>query len=133
MMTCKLMHHICYSFYWSIKKWSKLDSKKMGFFVYALFHPMSYPPKFCQMKDLIKIHICGKIYQYSICCCEIKIFQSLSYCFKINEMAPFGIVLGPYSPKYCSIFLKFSPEVASNKINTVWKIYLKNPHDKNCV
>ena len=26
-MTCKMMHHICYSFYCSIKKWSKLSQK----------------------------------------------------------------------------------------------------------
>ena len=69
-MTCKVMHQICYGFYWSIKKWSKLDQKAdflahlENFFVYALLHSMSYAPKFCQMKDLNKIYICGKFHQY---------------------------------------------------------------------
>ena len=26
----------------------------------ALLHPMSYTSRFCQLKDLVKIHICGK-------------------------------------------------------------------------
>ena len=99
----------------------KIGPKKM-FFCYVLLHPMSYAPKLFQMKDLIKIHIRGKCHQYSICCCEIKNFQSLLYCFKIHEMVPFWRFLGPYFPKYCSILLKFSPELVSNKINTVWKI-----------
>ena len=33
----------------------------------------------------------------------------------------FGAFLGPYSPKYCSILLKFWPEIVSNKTNTVFK------------
>ena len=59
-----------------------------SFFVYALLHPMSYAPRFCQMKDLIKIYICGKFHQYSICGCEVKNFQSFSYWFSIYEMVP---------------------------------------------
>ena len=35
--------------------------------------------------------------------------------------ALFGAFLGPYSPKYCSILLKFWPEIVSNKTNTVFK------------
>ena len=27
-------------------------------------------PKFCQMKDLIKVHIRGKFHQYDVCGCE---------------------------------------------------------------
>ena len=45
------------------------------FFVYALMHPMGYAPRFCQMEDLIKIYVCGKFHQYSICGCEVKNFQ----------------------------------------------------------
>ena len=43
----------------------------VSFFVYALLHLMSYAPKFCRMKDLIKIYTCGKFHQYSICGCEV--------------------------------------------------------------
>ena len=43
-------------------------------------------PTFCQIKDLIKIHIRGNFYKYSICGCEV---QRLSYLFSIHEIAPF--------------------------------------------
>ena len=49
------------------------------FFVYALLHPMSYPPRFCQMKEVIKVYICGKFLQYIICGYEVKDFQRFSY------------------------------------------------------
>ena len=35
----------------------------MSFFVYVLINLLNYVPRFCQMKDLIKI--CGKFHQYS--------------------------------------------------------------------
>ena len=74
-----MMHQKCYGFYLSIKKRSKLDQKLFlghleSFFVYDLLHPMSYTPRFCQMKDLIKIYICGSFHQYSIRRCEVKNF-----------------------------------------------------------
>ena len=56
----------------------------VSFFVYVLLHLMSYAPRFCQMKDL-KIYICDKFHQYSICGCEIKIFQTFWYWFSIHE------------------------------------------------
>ena len=59
------------------------------FFVYTFLHPMSYAQRFCQMKDFIKIYICGKSHQYSICGCEVKNFQSFSYWFSIDELALF--------------------------------------------
>ena len=65
-MTCKMMHQICYGFYWSIKKWSKLGQKTkflahfVSFFVYALLYSMN-TPIFCQMKDPITIYICDKL------------------------------------------------------------------------
>ena len=43
-------------------------------FVYALWRPMRYAPKFFQMKDFIKTHIRGKFNQYSIGSCEVKNF-----------------------------------------------------------
>ena len=51
----------------------------VSFLVYALLHPMIYAPRFFQMKDLIKICICGKFHQYSISGCEVKNFQSFLY------------------------------------------------------
>ena len=52
------------------------DTSEMRvFFVYALFYPMIYAPRFCQMKGLIKLCICGEFYQYSECGCEVKIFK----------------------------------------------------------
>ena len=77
-MTFKMMHQIAYGFYLSIKKCSKLGQKSLAhfvsFFVYALLHLMSYAPRFCQMKDLIKTYICGKFRHYSISGCEVEDF-----------------------------------------------------------
>ena len=77
------------------EKWLKLGQKTYilvyfeMFLVYFLLLPKSYAPRFCQIKDLIKIHVPGKFHQYSICGCEVKIFQSFSYVFSIDEIAPF--------------------------------------------
>ena len=94
-----------------------------SFFVWPLLHSLSYAPTFYQIKDLIKIYICGKFHQYNVCACEGNIFQSFSYWFSIHEMALFGGVLGPYSPKYCSNLPKFWPEVVFKlEKDIVWKI-----------
>lgn len=58
------------------------------FLVYTLLQPMSYVPIFCQNKDLIKIHYCGK-HKYSICRCQVINFQSFAY-----QFSPFWEVLG---------------------------------------
>ena len=77
-MACKMMHQIAYGFYLSIKKCSKLGQKSaahfVSFFVYALLHRLSYAPRFCKLKDLIKIYICGTFQHYSICGREVKGF-----------------------------------------------------------
>ena len=88
----------------------------------------TYAPRFSQMKELIKIHICGKFHHYSICGCKTKKFQSFSYQSSIHKMAPFWWFLGPYFPKYCSVLLKFWLEVISNKINTVFEKSFKILH-----
>ena len=87
-MTCKMMHQICYGFYWSIKKWSIFGSF-CEFFNLRALTPENYTPRFCQMEDLIKLYICGTFHQYSICGCEIKNFQSLLHWFSIHEIDPF--------------------------------------------
>ena len=68
-------------------------------FVYAPLHPMSYAPRFCQMKDVIKIYIYGKFHQYSICGCKVKNFQSFSHRLSLHEMVPFGVFFGPLLPQ----------------------------------
>ena len=91
------------------------------FFSYGLLHPMSYTLRFYQRKDLSKIYICGKFHQDSVGGCEVKHFQSFMYWLSIHEMVAFGVFLGSYLSKYWSIFLKFWPELVSNKTNTVFK------------
>ena len=46
----------------------------VSFFVYALLHLMSCAPKFCQMKELVKIYTCDRFHHYTICGCEAKYF-----------------------------------------------------------
>ena len=84
-----------------------------------LLPPLSYALIFWQMKGLIKIHNRGKFYEYSILDCQVINFQSFSYRFSIHEMPLFGEVLGPNSPKYCQILLKFSPQVVFKETKTV--------------
>ena len=124
-MTCKMMHQIGYGFYWSIKKWSKLGPKSFWlilrvFFVYALLHLMSYKPHdFSKWKSCG--NICGKFHQYRIFGYEVKNFQGFLYWFKMQWNGPFLVLLGPCSLRYCSILLKFWPEVVSNKTNRVFE------------
>ena len=64
-----------------------------SFWEYFLFMPSYtlwvYAPRFSQIKGLIKIYICCKFHQYSICGCEVKNFQYFSYWFSIHEMVLF--------------------------------------------
>ena len=57
----------------------------LAYFAYALLQIMSYAPRFCQMKDLVKIYICGKFYQYSICGCDVKNFHKV-FCIDSASM-----------------------------------------------
>ena len=110
----KMMHQICYGFYWSIK------NGQNWFFVYTLFwcNPMNYTPRFCQMKDLLKIYISVvsfisiayvfvKLKIFKVSCIDSAsmkwpLFVLFCFCF---------LFFGFYSPKYFSILLKFWPEV----------------------
>ena len=50
-------------------------------------------------------------------------FVSIAYVVgKLGLGLPLSVFLGSYFPKYCSILLKFWPEVVSNKTNTAWTI-----------
>ena len=90
---------------------------------------MNYTPRFCQIKDLIKIYICGKFHQYSICSCEIKKFQSFLCIDSVSMKWPLFELFGPYIPYYCSILLKFWPDVVQLDKH-IWKI-LQN--SENCL
>ena len=68
------------------------------FFTLSYTLSMNYAPKFCEMKDLIKICICGKFHQYSICGCEIKKFQSFLCIDSASMKRPLFELFGPYSP-----------------------------------
>ena len=93
--------------FFSIQKWSKFGQESCfldhfdRFFVYDLLRSLRYAPRFLQMKDLIKIYICGKFHQYNIYDCEFKNFKNFPYWFSIHKMAPFSFFFGPYSLKYC--------------------------------
>ena len=60
-MICKMMHQIGYVFIEVLRNGQIWAKKRFGhfvsFLVSALLHLMSYPPRFCQMKDVIKIYI----------------------------------------------------------------------------
>ena len=100
------------------KYMSKL-SQKLNFFlpyfkrlfVYALLHPLSSTLIFCKLKDLIKVHNCGKFHLYSVCGCQVKNFQSFSCKIRIHTGPIFEGLLGPCSPKNGLILLKFALEV----------------------
>ena len=53
----------------------------------------------------------SKFHLYSICGCQVIKFEMFSWRWSIHEMAHFGGFLGPNSPKYGLILLKFLPEV----------------------
>ena len=121
------MHQIHYCYYWSIKNWSNLGQKVYflahleSFFVYTLLHSMSQATKSCQMKDLIKIYICGKFHQYSICGCEGKSFQNFSYWFSIHKMAPFFEFWALTPPNIVRSCWNFEQRKFSNKTKTVFE------------
>ena len=94
-----------------------------SFFVYALLYPMSCAPKFCQMKDLIKIYICGKFHQYGICSCKGKNFQRFSYWLSIHEMVPF---LGFWAFTR-QILFDLAEIFTRGSIPIIQTEYLKNP------
>ena len=105
--------------FWNGRNWAKkliFLAHFESFFVYTPVHPTRYIPRFCQLKYLIKIYICDKFNQYSICGCEIKNFQSLLFWSSINEMAPFWDCLGPLP----QILLGLAE--TSRDENSVWKV-----------
>ena len=70
----------------------------------------------------------GKFHLYSICGCRVIKFQMFSWRCSIHEMAHFWGFLGPNSPKYDPILLKFLAEVVLKDKKTVLDESLKNRH-----
>ena len=92
------------------------------FFCLCPLTPYELHPRFCQMKDFIKIYIFGKFHQCSISGCEIKNFQSFLYWFRIHEIAPFWVfwLLFPH--------LLFNPDEILTRGNSIKQTHcLKNP------
>ena len=131
-MTCKMMHQICLGCYWSIEKWSKLGYKLTFWLILRVFlFTSSYtlwvtPQDFSKWKTLLRYISAVSFINIAYAVVELKSFKV----FRINSatlfgfcglMKPFWSFLDSYSPKYCSILLKFWPEVASNKTNTVFE------------
>ena len=76
---------------------------------------MSYVPRFCQWKDVIKIHICDESF---ISIAYVVVNSKIFKVFEINSASWIGSFFGerrgggrgvvePYSPKYWLILLKF--------------------------
>ena len=103
-------------FYGRIKKWLKLGQKTdnlahfESFFVDALLHPIHYAPRFCQLKDLIKIIFVISFSSIAFVVVKLKVSKDLA------------------SMKYSSILLKFWPELVSNKKNIAFKKSFKILH-----
>ena len=63
-----------------------------------------------RVKDLTKIRNCGKFHHYRNCSSQGKNFQSITSASTKWLFSGF-FILGPYSPKYNPILMKFSPQV----------------------
>ena len=107
-------------------KWSKLGQKSFWLILWVfLFMPsytLSYAPRFCQMKDLIKIYICGKFHHYSICGCDVKDFWIDAASMNWPLFRVFWALTFPNILK----LLAFWQEVVSNKTNSVFEKSFKN-------
>ena len=68
----------------------------------------------------------SKFHLYSICGCQVIKFEMFSWRCSIHEMAHFEGFLGPNSPKYGPILLKFLPEVVLSDTKAVLEESLKN-------
>ena len=72
------------------------------------------------MIGLIEVHNRGKFHLCTICGCEVKKFEMFLWRWSIHEMAHFWAFLGPNSPKYGQILLKFAPQLVFMGSKTVF-------------
>ena len=121
----KMMHQISYDFYWSIKKRSNWAKKPvfwliLSFFLFMPFFTVRVTPQdLAKWETLLRyISVVGFI-NIAFVDVKLKIFKLFHIDSASMKWPLFVGVLGPDSPKYCSILLKFWPEVVSNKKNTV--------------
>ena len=103
-MTSKMMHQICYGFYWSIKKWSKLGQKVDFLFILRVFLFMpSYtlwvtPQDFAKWKTLLRYISVVSFISIAFVVVKLKIFKV----FRIDSAFmqwPFLRVFGPLLPQ----------------------------------
>ena len=68
----------------------------------------------------------GKFHLYSISGCQVKKFEMFLWQWSIHEMDRFWAFLGPNSPKYGLILLKFAPQLVLMGSKTVFEEFFEN-------
>ena len=97
-----------------------------GSFSIAPSYALWDTPQFLsQIKDVMEMHNHGKFHIYSICGCKVIKFQMFLWRWSM-KWPILGFFLGPNSPKYGLILLKFLPEVVLKETKTVLEERLKN-------
>ena len=74
----------------------------------------------------MEIHNCDKFHLYSIYGYQFKNFQRLLDILSIHVVTLLVDFFGPYSPKYCLILLRSSPEVVLIQKQAVFQESLNN-------
>ena len=72
------------------------------------------------------MHNRDKFHRYSICGWKVKKFKMFSGQCSIQEMAHCWAFLGPNSPKYGPIFLKFAPQLVLMGSKTLFEDFFEN-------
>ena len=125
MMICKIINQIRYTFYWSIKKWSKLDWKTLfllilrGFLFTHAYTLWITTQAFVKWKTLWRCIFVVSFISIAYKIVMSKIFEVFHFETASMKWSLLGVFSGPYFPKYCLILLKIWPEVVS--IKTVGK------------
>ena len=128
-MISKMMHQICYGFYWNIKKWSKLGQKIdfwLILWVLILFM-LPYilrviPQDFAKWKTLLRYISMVSFISIAFVVEKLRIFKVFHIDSAFMKWFLLGFFLTLTPANICwniSILLKFWPEVFSNKKNTV--------------
>ena len=128
-MKCKIMHQICYGFYWRVKIWSKLGEKKLIFWLilrgflftpsYILWVTRQY---FDKWKTLLRYMFVVSFISIAVVVAKLKFSKVFCSTSESTKGPPFfggglgvGVGLGLYSP----ILVEIWPEAVSNKKNNV--------------
>ena len=126
-MTCKTMHQICYSFYWSIKKWSKLGYFWLNLRVF-LFTP-SYTlwdktQDFPKWKAFLRYISVVNFISIAYVVVKLKIFKV--FCINLASMNwPLFVIFWAFTAPNivwsCWNFDQSKSRPVSNKTNTVFE------------